>query len=121
MAEDGSTQSAANYGLVKFAFQVKWGDADFMFSEVTGLTAETQVIAYRGGSSKTNSAVKMPGILKYSNVTLKKGMFKADKPMWEKFKALNMNTIKRANIVISLLDEEKKCCYELDAAECVPS
>jgi len=108
MADDGSTQSAATYALVKFAFQVKWDDAEFVFSEVTGLTAETQVIEYRGGSSITNSTVKMPGLLKYSNVTLKKGMFKDDKAMWEKFKALNMNTIKRATILISLLDEGKE-------------
>ncbi len=107
MAEDGSTQSASTYTLVKFAFQVKWDDAEFVFSEVSGLNAETQVIEYRGGSSKTNSTVKMPGLLKYGNVTLKKGMFKDDKAMWEKFKALNMNTIKRATILISLLDEEK--------------
>lgn len=35
-------------------------------------------------------------------------MFKDDKAMWEKFKALNMNTIKRATILISLLDEAKE-------------
>lgn len=33
-------------------------------------------------------------------------MFKDDKAMWEKFKALNMNTYERASILISLLDEE---------------
>lgn len=108
MAEDGSTQSAATYALVKFAFQVKWDDAEFVFSEVTGLTAEAQVIEYRGGSSKVNSTVKMPGLLKYSNVTLKKGMFKGDNAMWEKFKALKMNTYKRATILISLLDESNE-------------
>ncbi|PYF75133.1 phage tail protein [Pedobacter nutrimenti] len=108
MADDGSKQSTATYALVKFAFQVKWDDKEFVFSEVTGLTAEAQVIEYRGGSSKTNSTVKMPGLLKYGNVTLKKGMFKDDKAMWEKFKALNMNTIKRATILISLLDEAKE-------------
>ncbi|TCC97227.1 phage tail protein [Pedobacter hiemivivus] len=105
MTDDGSTQSAATFPSVKFAFQVKWNDAEFVFQEVTGLTAEANVIEYRGGSSKTNSTVKMPGVLKYNNVTLKKGMFKDDKAMWEKFKALNMNTYKRASILISLLDE----------------
>ncbi|MBB2147963.1 phage tail protein [Pedobacter gandavensis] len=108
MAEDGSTQSAITYALVKFAFQVKWEDAEFVFSEVTGLTAEAQVIEYRGGSSKVNSTVKMPGLLKYGNVTLKKGMFKGDNAMWEKFKALKMNTYKRATILISLLDESNE-------------
>ncbi|MNK20322.1 T4-like virus tail tube protein gp19 [compost metagenome] len=105
MTDDGSTQSAATFASVKFAFQVKWDDAEFVFQEVTGLTAEANVIEYRGGSSKTNATVKMPGLLKYNNVTLKKGMFKDDKAMWEKFKAVNMNTYKRASILISLLDE----------------
>lgn len=108
MAEDGSKQSSATYALVKFAFQVKWDSAEFLFSEVTGLTAEAQVIEYRAGSSKANSVVKMPGLLKYGNVTLKKGMFKGDNAMWEKFKSLKMNTYKRATILISLLDEENK-------------
>ena len=107
MAKDGSEQSGATYALVKFAFQIKWDNAEFVFSEVTGLTAETQVIEYRGGSSKINSTVKMPGLLKHSNVTLKKGMFRDDKAMWEKFKALHMDTIKRSTISIGLLDGEK--------------
>ncbi len=107
MAEDETAQSALTYPLPKFAFQVKWDDAEFVFSEVSGLTAESQVIEYRSGNSKMNSTVKMPGLLKYGNVTLKKGMFKDDKTMWEKFKALNMNTIKRETILISLLDEER--------------
>lgn len=72
MTDDGSTQSAATFASVKFAFQVKWNDAEFVFQEVTGLTAEANVIEYRGGSSKTNSTVKMPGVLKYGNVTLKR-------------------------------------------------
>jgi len=106
MAEDGPAQSGSTYNLVKFAFQVKWDNAELVFSEVSGLTTETQAIEYRGGNSKMNSTVKMPGLLKYGNVTLKKGIFKDDKAMWEKFKALNMNTIKRETILISLLDEE---------------
>jgi phage tail-like protein len=105
MADDGSAQSAATWPLVKFAFQVKWDDAEFIFQEVTGLSAETQVIEYRGGSSPAYSTVKMPGLKKYGNVTLKKGMFKGDANLWQKYKLSKMNTNKRATITISLLDE----------------
>ncbi|OKS86520.1 phage tail protein [Mucilaginibacter polytrichastri] len=105
MADDGSAQSVATWPLVKFSFQVKWDDAELIFQEVTGLSSETQVIEYRGGSSKVYSTVKMPGIQKFGNITLKKGIFKGDKALWDKYNAIKMNTIKRSTILISLLDE----------------
>jgi phage tail-like protein len=107
MADDGSAQSTATWPLVKFSFQVKWDDAEFIFQEVTGLSSETQVIEYRGGSSPVYSTVKMPGIQKFGNVTLKKGMFKGDKNLWDKYGLIKMNTYKRATITISLLDESQ--------------
>ena len=79
--------------------------AEFIFQEVSGLSLETQVLEYRGGNSKVYSTVKMPGIQKFSNVTLKKGMFKGDKNLWDKYNLLALNTYKRSTITISLLDE----------------
>jgi phage tail-like protein len=105
MADDGSAQSAATWPLVKFSFQVKWDDKELIFQEVTGLSSETQVIEYRGGSSKVYSTVKMPGIQKFGNITLKKGIFKGDTALWDNYNLLKMNTIKRSTILISLLDE----------------
>lgn len=105
MADDGSAQSAATWPLVKFSFQVKWDDAEYIFQEVTGLSSETQVIEYRGGNSKVYSTVKMPGIQKFGNITLKKGIFKGDKTLWDKYNLIKMNTVKRSTILISLLDE----------------
>ena len=105
MAEDGVAQSTATWPLVKFSFQVKWDDAELIFQEVTGLSSETQVIEYRGGNSKVYSTVKMPGIQKFGNITLKKGIFKGDKALWDKYNLIKMNTIKRSTILISLLDE----------------
>jgi phage tail-like protein len=105
MADDGSAQSAATWPLIKFSFQVKWDDKEIIFQEVTGLTSETQVIEYRGGSSKVYSTVKMPGIQKFGNITLKKGIFKGDTTLWDNYALIKMNTIKRSTILISLLDE----------------
>jgi phage tail-like protein len=105
MADDGSAQSTATWPLVKFSFQVKWDDAEYIFQEVTGLSSETQVIEYRGGNSKVYSTVKMPGIQKFGNITLKKGIFKGDKTLWDKYNLIKMNTYKRSTILISLLDE----------------
>lgn len=105
MADDGSAQSAAVWPLVKFSFHVKWDDKEILFHEVTGLSSETQVIEYRGGSSKLFSTVKMPGIQKFGNVTLKKGIFQGDTALWDNYNLIKMNTIKRSTIIISLLDE----------------
>lgn len=105
MADDGAAQSTATWPLVKFSFQVKWDDAEYIFQEVTGLSSETQVIEYRGGNSKVYSTVKMPGIQKFGNITLKKGIFKGDKTLWDKYNLIKMNTYKRSTILISLLDE----------------
>ena len=120
MADDGSAQSTATWPLVKFSFQVKWDDAEFIFQEVTGLSSETQVIEYRGGSSPVYSTVKMPGIQKFSNVTLKKGMFKGDKNLWDKYNLTKMNTYKRATITISLLDESQAVAMSWTLANAFP-
>ena len=103
-----ANNESGEWPLPKFSFQVKWGDAEFVFQEVSGLASETQVIEYRGGDSKVFSTVKMQGIKKFSNVTHKRGIFKSDSSMWEKYNQIKMNTIKREQITISLLDEAQK-------------
>ncbi|PSL45366.1 phage tail-like protein [Chitinophaga niastensis] len=105
MADDGSKQSQATWPMVKFSFKLMWDGKEIIFQEVTGLTSETQVIEYRGGSSPVYSVVKMPGIAKFNNITLKKGIFKGDTTLWDNYDLIKMNTIKRSTIVISLLDE----------------
>jgi len=105
MAEDGSTQSANIWPMPKFHFSVKWGDKDMSFQEVTGLDAQSEEIKYRTGDSAVFSVIKMPGLIKYSNVTMKKGIFKGDNKFWEWFEQIKQNTIKRIDVIISLLDE----------------
>ena len=121
MADDGSAQSQTVWPLVKFSFQVKWDDAELVFQEVTGLSSETQVIEYRGGNSKVYSVVKMPGLQKFGNITLKKGIFKGDKALWDKYNAIKMNTIKRSSITINLLDESNAVAMTWTLTNAFPS
>jgi phage tail-like protein len=79
--------------------------AEATFQEVSGLDVEAQIIEYRHGNSPDFSTIKMPGIKKYGNVTLKKGIFKSDNKFWDWFNKIKMNTIERQSVVISLLDE----------------
>jgi phage tail-like protein len=44
------------------------------FSEVTGLDSENTPIEYREGADPTNGPRKQPGVEKYSNVQLKRGV-----------------------------------------------
>jgi phage tail-like protein len=108
MADDGTKQSNNVWPLPKFHFQVKWDSAVMSFEEVSGLDVEAQPIEYRHGDSPVFSALKMPGLKKYGNVTMKKGVFKADNKFWEWFNQIKMNTVKRVPVTISLLDEEGK-------------
>lgn len=94
--------------LPKFYFQVKIGDKEIPFQEVSGLDIEAQIIEYRHGNSKEFSTIKMPGIKKTGNVTLKKGIFVKDNGFWDWFNKIKMNTIERQTIVINLLDEGGK-------------
>jgi phage tail-like protein len=105
MADDGSAQSTTVWPLPKFRFEVKWDSTAMSFQEVSGLDMETQLVEYRHGDSKAFSVIKMPGVKKYGNITMKKGVFKADKKFWDWFNEIKINTIKHKPVTISLLDE----------------
>lgn len=97
---------ATNYPLVKFHFQVEWGGTQIGFTEVSGLDVETEVVEYRHGASPEYSKVKMPGMQKFSNLTLKRGTFATDNEYYDWWNSVKLNTIERRNITISLLNEE---------------
>ncbi len=105
MADDGSAQSTTIWPLPKFHFEVKWDTNVMSFQEVSGLDVQSEEIKYRHGDSKDFSVIKMPGLKKVGNVTMKKGIFKADNGFWVWFNDIKMNTIKRVPVTISLLDE----------------
>ncbi|GAB2579636.1 phage tail protein [Dyella jejuensis] len=108
MADDGSQQSTSIWPMPKFYFQVKWDSAVMSFEEISGLDIEAQPIEYRHGDSPVYASIKMPGLKKFSNVTMKKGVFKGDNKFWDWFNKIKMNTIQRVPVTISLLDEAGK-------------
>lgn len=105
MADDGSAQSQTVWPMPKFHFQVKWDSNEVAFQEVSGLDVENQPIEYRAGNNPVFSTVKMPGLMKQGNITMKKGVFVKDNAFWDWFSQIKMNTIKRIPLTISLLDE----------------
>ncbi|MBN8674261.1 MAG: phage tail protein [Chitinophagales bacterium] len=95
----------ANYPLPKFHFQVEWAGARIGFTEITGLTLETEVIEYREGSSPEYNKIKMPGLHKFGNLTMKRGTFAGDNDYYKWYNTVKLNTIERRDITISLLNE----------------
>ncbi|MDQ8180551.1 phage tail protein [Pelagicoccus sp. SDUM812005] len=95
------------YPLTKFHFVVSWGGSRIGFTEVSGLEAETEVIEYREGSSSEYSKIKMPGMQKYANITLKRGTFLGDNDFFEWWKTTRiLGKPERRDLIISLLNEE---------------
>ena len=97
---------ATNYPLVKFHFRVEWGGTKIGFTEVSGLDVETEIVEYRDGASPDYSKIKMPGMQKFSNLTLKRGTFKSDNDYYAWWNTVKLNTIERRDITISLLNED---------------
>jgi phage tail-like protein len=95
----------AQYPIPKFHFQVEWGGAKIGFTEVSGLDVSTDVIEYREGSSPEFHKIKMPGMQKFSNITLKRGTFKGDNDFYNWYNTISMNTVQRRDLVIALLNE----------------
>jgi phage tail-like protein len=105
MADDESAETPAIWPMPEFRFLVTCDAFEVAFQEVTGLDVEADPVEYRAGTSKRFSAVKMPGLRKVSNVTLKKGVFGRGNAFWDWFDRIRMNTVERKTITVSLLDQ----------------
>lgn len=97
---------AVAYPVSVFHFQVEWGGTRIGFTEVSGLSIELQTIDYREGSSLEYHVSKMPGIPQYSNITLKRGVFRSDNEFFNWLNTVKKNNIERRDLTISLLNEE---------------
>ncbi len=102
----------ADYPLPKFHFQVDWAGTKIGFTEVTGLTVETEAIEYRHGESKEYHKTKQPGLKKYGNITMKRGTFENDNEYfawWDQtrfFEMKDSNGQFRRTITVKLLNEK---------------
>ncbi|GAA0473555.1 phage tail-like protein [Actinoplanes campanulatus] len=98
------------YPLSTLHFVVDWGDQErgtTSFSEVSGLTLEAEVIEYRGGADLQFSTHKQPGLRKFSNVTLKRGIAPAEagNGLFQWYNSITVGAVERRDVSISLLNE----------------
>ncbi len=110
----------ADYPLPVFHFQVEWGGTRLGFSEVSGLTLETQIIEYRDGVSPEYSVTKMPGIPKFGNITLKRGIIATDNQFYDWLSKTKMNNPERRDLIISLLNENHEPVVTWKVKHCFP-
>ena len=76
MAHPYSTSDSLHYPLTKMNFIVTIDSIDegqAAFSEITGVDATVDVIEFRQGNARSLSVLKLPGLVKHGNVTLKMG------------------------------------------------
>lgn len=112
---------AQEYPIPRFHFQVDWGGAKISFTEVTGLVMEREKIEYRHSDSKDFSKISMPGLIKLSNITLKRGKFEKDFDFntWLDDIA-NERVEKRRDLVVRLLNEKHDPVAAWSASRCFP-
>ncbi len=93
---------------LNFNFTVDIGAGDELgFSEVEGLSGEIEVIEYREGADRVNTARKLPGLAKFSNVKLKRGIT-GRTDLFEWWKTVRDGQVQRRNVTITLLDEQRQ-------------
>lgn len=93
------------YPLAKFHFRVEWGGERLGFTEVTGLDMQVEAIEYRDGNSPEYSKIKMPGMHKFSNITLKRGSVAGDSDFYKWINTISLNQAERRDVIIKLLNE----------------
>lgn len=111
------------YPMTTLHFAVDWGDQQWgttSFSEVSGLTMEAEVVEYRGGADLQFSTHKQPGLRKFSNVTLKRGIAPAEagSGLFQWYNSISVGTVERRDVSISLLNEvgEPAMTWKIKAA-----
>ncbi len=76
------------------------------FSECSGLSTDTDPIEYRNGS-EDNTVRKIPGLKKFANISLKRGMTQ-DLELWKWRKTVLDGVTERKSGSIVLLNEARK-------------
>lgn len=94
------------YANYNFLVDAGFGE-EIGFSEVELPAGEIDVIEYREGGDRVNSARKLPGLAKYPNVTFKRGITGSTQ-LFEWWKSVRDGQLQRRSVTITLLDEQRQ-------------
>ncbi|MBR3307546.1 MAG: phage tail protein [Lachnospiraceae bacterium] len=108
MASEYENSNGSSYPLTKMNFLVTVDSVagTAAFSEVSGVEASVDVIEFRQGNSGSLAPVKIPGLVKHGNVTLKMGYIldSAFKEWIKECVTEIRGAIPRNNVTIELID-----------------
>ena len=107
------------YGQFNFSVEID-GITVAGFSEVSGLTTDTNIIEYREGNEQQGTVRKLPGLMKYNNIVLKRG-WTDSKALWEWRKKVIDGTTERKGGSIVLFDEARQPALTWNFREGWPS
>ena len=107
------------YGQFNFQIEIS-GIVVGGFSEVSGLTTDSNVIEYREGNEKFGTVRKLPGLIKYTNIVLKRGWTR-DRGLWDWRKKVLDGKTSRTDGSIVLLDESRSVALRWNFREGWPA
>jgi phage tail-like protein len=111
---------AEYYPVPAFHFEVDLDGNKLRCSEVSGLNIEVQTIEYRDGANASYTPSKMPGIPKYGNITIKRGIVAKNNELFEWLNERKLNVIDRRALTINLLNEEHEPVLSWQVKEAFP-
>jgi phage tail-like protein len=94
------------YGQFNFIVEID-GVIAGGFSECSGLSTDTNIIEYRKGNENQGTVRKLPGLIRYTQISLRKG-FTQNKKLWEWRKKVIDGKTQRTSGTITLLDEARQ-------------
>jgi phage tail-like protein len=95
------------YGQFNFLIEID-GVTTAGFSEASGLTSDTNIMEYRDGDEALPATVrKLPGLIKFGNITLKRG-YTQDITLWTWRQTVLNGTPQRTTGTVTLLNEARQ-------------
>ena len=92
------------YRNFRFRLEIDGLDAG-SFSEVSGFDATMDVVEYRAGDDPAITPTKLPGLIKYGNITLKWGSSET-MVLYDWLIDITEGTIEKKTVTLTALDEE---------------
>ena len=92
------------YRNFRFRLEIDGLDAG-SFSEVSGFDATMDVVEYRAGDDPAITLTKLPGLIKYGNITLKWGAAET-MVLYDWLIDITEGTIEKKTVTLTALDEE---------------
>lgn len=113
--------SPTHYGAYNFMVAID-GVPVAEFAECILPTATIEVIEYREGNELTNNIHKLPGLLTYGNLILKRGIPcpPTQLAMWDWFSSFAAGAQALKTVTVTLLDAKKDPVMKWSFANCWP-